>query len=111
MVVVNVGPDQYDIYVECGEKRLEEWSLKSQGDQQECWVASEEGKVRGSLVRDADSVDRIPSSVGISSRCEFSPACRARGSFSAFLRRRAGPPDSHRSWATLFVPAGTRSYI
>ena len=56
MVVVNVGPDQYNVYVECDEKRLEEWSLKSQGYQQECWVASEEGKVRGSLVRDADRV-------------------------------------------------------
>ena len=50
MVVVNVGPDQYNVHVECDGKRLEEWSLKCQGHQQECWVASEEGKVC-SLVR------------------------------------------------------------
>jgi hypothetical protein len=51
MVTVKVGPDQYDVYVECGEKRLEEWSLKSNGDQQECWVASEDGKVRSFTIQ------------------------------------------------------------
>ena len=46
MVIVKVGPDEYDVWVECGGKRLEEWAPKCQEHQQECWIASEEGKVR-----------------------------------------------------------------
>lgn len=45
MVTVNVGPDKYDVWVDCGDERLEEWALTCQGRKQECWIASQEGKV------------------------------------------------------------------
>ena len=56
MVTISVGPDKFDVWVECDGKRLEEWATTHHEHRQECWIASEEGKVRPLAIRDANSI-------------------------------------------------------
>lgn len=59
MVTISVGPDKFDVWVECDGKRLEEWAATHHEHRQECWIASEEGKVRPlaiRAIRDANSM-------------------------------------------------------
>src|SRR5580693_8837716 len=68
MVTISVGPDKFDVWVECDGKRLEEWAPKHHEHQQECWIASEEGKVRPLAFRDAISM-RISFCIEFRSLC------------------------------------------
>lgn len=46
MVRVDIGSGALDIWIQSGEKRLEEYNLRApDGIRQECYVASEDGKV------------------------------------------------------------------
>lgn len=45
MVMLKLGHEELEIRVECGGAKLQEYGRTVQGDQQECWIASNENTV------------------------------------------------------------------
>lgn len=57
MAILKFADADVQIQVECGKKILHEYSRKTQGDKQECWIASKEDTVSPRAYLDVIALD------------------------------------------------------